>query len=638
MEKPDLLYSSIADGEEEDLDEVTARVARVSFVSGDARIRRSGSDEWENVTLNLPVVEGDEIATETGARIELQLAKDQHLRLAENSSLKLVTYSDEGIALSLSMGTMHLKVRTFNKEKTFLEIDAPKTTMAVQAAGSYRIDAGNIGDKAISIASITGEVRVYTENAGFTVKSGRRARLYVDGPTQGEWETGDALASMDGFDRWASDRDETIALRLGASYYDKYYDDEIYGADDLNDNGQWIHTRDYGYVWRPYSSAIRTYSDWSPYRYGHWRWLPPFGWTWVNDEPWGWATYHYGRWFYHDGHWNWSPYGYYRSSRSWWRPALVVISLIRNNICWYPLTYHQTRVNINIHFNRRNNHGRRDSGRDNRNRGRDTVVAGRGTGRIPIERVPPGGVVGVDARDFGKRGREIRRMPREVAETVIAAKTNDQIPELPKREEVRRGMSRDILAERPTRDIASAQARVGTIKRTGVQPLDKELRTTRILGGRPLREAPTTEMSATDARPIVTEARPTGIFERPAPRRERPKVDRRIGSDGPAPATQPPAESQRQPPPTENVVRRRQPPTARETPKQEPPPESARPRRDSSTVRESPRRESPPSSEKPRDTPPRVKEAPKSDPAPAKESPKPVRRSDAPSKKADPIT
>lgn len=622
-EAPDPLSKTTTVDDEQDTEEVTARVARVSFVSGDARIRRSGSDEWENVTLNLPVVEGDEIATEAGARIELQLAKDQHLRLEENSSLKLVTYTDEGIALSLSLGTMHLKVRTFDKDKTFFEIDAPKTTMALQSAGSYRIDAGNVGDKEIRIASITGEIRVYTENAGFTLKSGRRARLFVDGPTQGEWETGDAMASMDEFDRWASTRDEAIALRLGESYYDKYYDDDIYGADDLNDNGQWIHTRDYGYVWRPFSSAIRSYSDWSPYRYGHWRWLPPFGWTWVNDEPWGWATYHYGRWFYHNGYWNWSPYGYYRSTRSWWRPALVVITVFRNNICWYPLTYHQARVNFNRQYHRRDNNGR-----NNQNAGPVLPVRGTG-GRVPIEIVPVGGVVGVDTKDFGKRGREIRRMPREVAETVIAAKTNDAAPQLPKRDEVGKNLGRDILAERPTRDIAAAQARVGTIKRTGDEPLDKELRTTRILGGRSLRAAPTTDISGPDTRPAVTESRPTGIFERPTPARVRPKVD--------APAERTPVEPQRQPSPTENVVRQRQPPTVRVTPRQEPPPESAKPKRDPAPVRQSPQRE-PPAAAKPRDTEPRAKETLKSAPAPAKESPKPVRRPDAPSKKADPIT
>ena len=319
---------------------------RSTLVTGDAKIRRSGSEDWESVSLNLPVVEGDEIVTESTGRVEVQIAKDQHLRIAENSFFKMAVYSDDGVAVSIASGTLHLRLRSFDKDRTFFEVDAPKTTIAIQSAGSYRIDAGSIGASDVKIAAITGEARIYTATSGFTLKSGRRARLFVEGPAQGEWETGDAMAVMDGFDRWASERDEIIAQRLASSHYDKYYDDDIYGADDLNDHGQWIHTREYGYVWRPFSTAIQAYDDWSPYRYGHWRWLPPFGWTWVNDEPWGWATYHHGRWFHHNGYWHWSPYGYYRPSRSWWRPALVAITIVRNNICWIPLGDHHFPITV----------------------------------------------------------------------------------------------------------------------------------------------------------------------------------------------------------------------------------------------------------------------------------------------------
>ena len=382
-----------------------------------------------------------------------------------------------------------------------------------------------------------------------------------------------------------------------------------------------------GGLFRP---SIQSYADWSPYRYGHWRWLPPFGWTWVNDEPWGWATYHHGRWFHHNGYWHWSPYGYYRPSRSWWRPALVAITIISNKICWYPIGYHHMTINFNRYYHRRNN--RRDD-RDGRpslpvRRGGDTVAVERGTGgRIPLERVPPGGVVGVDLNEFGKRSREIRRLPREVADTVIAAKTSD-VPRLPSREDIRPRLGKDIVAERPSRDLTAAQARVGTVKRTGTAPLDKELMTTRILGGRSLRETP--PVAGDISRP---QAPSTGIFERPAPSKERSTVPRPDVSPGPVENSAP---STGQGKPTEGVVRRREPPTVREIPKEQPPTESSRPRRDPVVVKESPK-PSPPA-EKPKDTAPRTKEPSKSEPAPAKESPKPERRPDIGGKKVEPIT
>ncbi len=86
--------------------DITARVARITYVSGDAQIRRADSREWETVVKNLPVVEGDEIATAGNALLEIQLNKDSYLRLSQNSYIKFLNLKDEGIAVSLSEGSL----------------------------------------------------------------------------------------------------------------------------------------------------------------------------------------------------------------------------------------------------------------------------------------------------------------------------------------------------------------------------------------------------------------------------------------------------------------------------------------------------------------------------------------------------
>ena len=48
-------------------------------------------------------------------------------------------------------------------------------------------------------------------------------------------------------------------------------------------------------------------SDWAPYRYGRWAWVEPYGWTWIDDAPWGFAPFHYGRWAYVRNRWVWAP-------------------------------------------------------------------------------------------------------------------------------------------------------------------------------------------------------------------------------------------------------------------------------------------------------------------------------------------
>lgn len=582
----------VLDDEAEDQD-VTARVARISFLRGDVQIRRSGVDEWEKATLNLPVVEGDEILTETGARIEIQFDTHKHLRLAENSFLKIAGLKDDGIAVSLSLGTLNLRITSFDRDKTYFEIDAPKTTIAVQRAGTYRVDAGKTGDAEIRVATMDGgEARVYSDNAGFTLKNGRSSRIYIDGPTAGEWETVAAARVIDEFDEWSSDRDSVIARRLRDAYYDQYYDRDIYGADDLNDHGAWVHTRDYGYVWRPHRTSISHYADWSPYRYGHWRWLAPYGWTWVNDEPWGWATYHHGRWIWNSGYWVWSPYSYYRPARSWWRPALVVINVFNNNVCWYPLGYRHRYNNYNGY----NRGPRRNNDRPGGVAVSPTPVPAipngvRPTGRQPADiNVPPGAVVAVSKDDFGTRAKGNRPLPAGAARAFIANKGPDTPPALPSRSDVTGKITPDIKSERPRIDLADIQAKSGAAPRKSGIAMDDELRNTRVFGGRT---------------PLVVQNPPPAPGD-PRPVRQTGAVDRQ-------PAVKSPAEDR----PTREPVYTAPPvPRVREVPK------DRTPRYDPPPVRDMPRYEPPPRSEKPRNDPPPARE-PQRSPEPKKSEPKP---------------
>src|SRR5688572_20880367 len=80
--------------EEEEAPTVTARVARISFIRGEVRIRRAGNTDWEKATLNLPLVEGDELSTPADGRLEIQFDNYKHVRLNENSYLKVINLKD----------------------------------------------------------------------------------------------------------------------------------------------------------------------------------------------------------------------------------------------------------------------------------------------------------------------------------------------------------------------------------------------------------------------------------------------------------------------------------------------------------------------------------------------------------------
>ncbi len=608
--------------EDDTIPEITDRVARISDISGDVQIRRAETDTWERAALNLPIVEGDEIVSAANAHFELQFGSHKHVRVSENAYIRIVVLKDEGIALSLSQGAISARLLEFDPQTQFFEVDAPRSTIAFQNIGRYRIDAGEIGDDEVRLAvAEEGEARIYSHNAGFTLRSGRSARVFTEGRLAGEWEIEAITGNYDDFDRWAFEREDVVSKRLASAHYDSFYDRDIYGADELNDNGDWVHTVDYGYVWRPSRSAIGRYADWSPYRYGQWRWIPSYGWTWVNDEPWGWATYHHGRWFWHNGYWHWSPYGYYRSGRSWWRPALVYLTVWNSRICWYPLPYYYGYYNYNRHY-----YGRRGRG------GRNNHTPGSGTGNPtptpiptppdsdiineqrrarnatpPLQSVPPTGVISVPAGDFGNRRDTIDRTTLATSKQVLSKDpvSVDTPPILPTYTDVERKMSPEIKPVRAVMPTTTAKVNTGAATRETKEPLDTRLRNTRMLGNRPPLETTPQVTEPVRTPGIMPAPRRTGGVERPiTPPSETKSVE---------PSRQTTRSPQRQPiSPSEQksipIVPRGSPPVRETAPTQRPrterpPVERSEPSRPSSPA--PPQRESKPSQRsEPRSSPP----------------------------------
>jgi hypothetical protein len=96
--------------------------------------------------------------------------------------------------------------------------------------------------------------------------------------------------------------------------------------DSLQPYGTWVDTRPYGRAWEP----AHVGADWRPYSDGYWTYTD-YGWTWVDNEPWGWGPYHYGRWFFDDQYgWLWVP-------GTTWAPAWVAWNECDDYIGWAPL-------------------------------------------------------------------------------------------------------------------------------------------------------------------------------------------------------------------------------------------------------------------------------------------------------------
>jgi hypothetical protein len=513
---------------DEDPDEydVKARVVRISLLTGEVNLKRNGNTDWERARLNSPLVEGDLISTgstDPESRVEIQIDARNFVRLGANSILRIVTLRAEGVALSLVEGTASLRLAEFDRDHEYFEVDAPKTTLAAEKSGLYRIDVGKDGHVRLT-ARDGGRARIYSEKSGFALRDGRTAELIIDGADAGEWEMLVA-GQRDSWDQWLDDRERYLAQRL--RYDTQYYDNYVWGAEDLDAYGAWSYTNDYGWIWRPHTTVINSYGNWAPYRYGQWAWVSPYGWTWVGNEPWGWAPYHYGRWVYYNNYWAWCPRSQYHRHRSWWRPALVAFVSVHlsfgDSYCWYPLGYHQRDPR-----SRNYRHGDRHGGDDRRDR-RDRGGDHDGNWR---------GVTGIPRRDFGGHNQRPRLPDVDVGRRVVNAEPLPELPGRPARPD--RDINRPVPGDGTERRTVARRGRdlpgidvpdrpTGAADRSPGVPLDTELRRSRVWNGREgRRQFPDPTGGAGGV-----EERPTGAVERPAspPREVAPRNDGGRGED-----------------------------------------------------------------------------------------------------------
>src|SRR3984893_1045238 len=171
---------------------------------------------------------------------------------------------------------------------------------------------------------VTGGGVAYTVYAGdYDIFSGTdqlAAEAQASGPGQ------------DAVEVWSADRDRRWDRSLSARYVP-----DIVGYEDLDEHGSWRMTAEYGSAWYPSAVAV----DWAPYRTGHWCYIDPWGYAGVDEQPWGFAPFHYGRWVWVGGAWGWvaAPLrlevGIY--IRPVYAPALVAWVAAGAGIAWFAL-------------------------------------------------------------------------------------------------------------------------------------------------------------------------------------------------------------------------------------------------------------------------------------------------------------
>jgi len=276
-----------------DDDDPPARVARLSYANGDVSFSPAGTDDWVAAVLNRPLTTGDKLWTDRDARAELHIGTAA-IRLSGMTGFSFLNLDDHMMQIRMTEGTINLRVFRLGDNES-IEVDTPNLAFSVLRPGRYHINVNEAGDTTM-INLPDGEGEVTGGGSAFTVHPGEQGIFTGTDTLNPDIEP---LAPDDAFDGWSNERD----LREEHSAARRYVSDDVIGYQDLDDYGGWRPVPDYGTVWFPHASVV----GWAPYRYGHWAWISPWGWTWVDDAPWGFAPFHYGRWVFYGGAWGWVP-------------------------------------------------------------------------------------------------------------------------------------------------------------------------------------------------------------------------------------------------------------------------------------------------------------------------------------------
>jgi hypothetical protein len=302
------------------------RAARLSYLEGSVSLEPAGVNEWTAAELNRPLTTGDRLWTDADSAAELDIGAAV-IRLAASTGFSFLNLDDVNAQMQLSAGTLIVRVWDVAGGQSY-EIDTPNVAVTLEQPGVYRIEVDETGGA--TVVKVSDGAALASGEGGSVPVSTQHMVTFIGPDASNYAET--TLGQPDQFDEWSATRDR----QAEESPSRQYVADDVAGTDSLDDNGRWENTAEYGYVWTPTVVAV----GWVPYRFGHWAWITPWGWTWIDQAPWGYAPFHYGRWVTVNNAWCWVPGP--RRLRPVYAPALVAWTggptlVAGAEVGWFPL-------------------------------------------------------------------------------------------------------------------------------------------------------------------------------------------------------------------------------------------------------------------------------------------------------------
>jgi hypothetical protein len=281
-------------------------VARIAFMNGNVSVRRGDSGDLVAAIMNVPLTIGDRLVTADGARAEVQFDAVNLIRLGPATEVRFSELAYHRYQIQVATGTTSFRVLRDNDAQ--IEISTPTVSVRPATKGVYRVTVKPDGTSEITVRS--GDAEIFGPKGSEQLHAGH-TMLTRGSPNDPEFQVV-STSPEDEFDHWAASRDR-IYLNARSP---QYVSPDVYGTEDMDQNGRWVNDGSYGNVWVPQVDP-----GWAPYQCGRWVWLDFYGWTWQPCEAWGWAPFHYGRWYMGVYGWSWWPGPVVATA--FWHPALV---------------------------------------------------------------------------------------------------------------------------------------------------------------------------------------------------------------------------------------------------------------------------------------------------------------------------
>jgi hypothetical protein len=208
--------------------------ARLSYVNGSVYVQRTGDLGYEKGEVNLALVRGDKLGTESG-QAEIHFGRRNYLRLSDNTKVEFAVLPTEGnelIKIHLTEGSAYIRVSQLALDKG-VEIHTPDASFYVLEEGLYRFDVALDRDTRASVRE--GSLEAAAEDGSVLVRS-QDSVTAADGRLLGDPQY--AGSREHGFDDWNGSRDAQLSARSERQYLPSEMGEY---EEELDQNGQWVY-------------------------------------------------------------------------------------------------------------------------------------------------------------------------------------------------------------------------------------------------------------------------------------------------------------------------------------------------------------------------------------------------------------